>query len=107
MKTTKRILSILLALALGMALCMPVFAADGSAAQSILANEQDLPEGEEEIDDDAWPWWQWLLVVVLGLPAIGAVTFFLPALAIFFPISLPVLYLFAWLTGRVDFSNFF
>jgi len=101
MKTTKRILSILLALALGLTLCMPVFAAEGPAAQAAADN------GGGEIEEEGWPWWQWLLVAVLGLPAIGAVVGFLPALAIFFPITLPVLYLFAWLTGRVDFSNFF
>jgi len=69
MKHIKSCLSVLLALALGLALFMPAFAADAAPAEALVAEASLVPQAEE---DDAAPWWAYLvtflITVPLGLP---------------------------------------
>ena len=90
MKTTKRVLSLLVALALGLALCVPAFAAEACDPDEVIIAQEDEeePGGEEESEEPPGgdapvkiPWWHWML-------------FFLTA-----PISLPLIMLGPYLIG--------
>ena len=119
MKHTKRILSILLALALGLVLFVPAFAAEEAEPDSaIIAQEGEEEEAEEpggnQEESEGPAWWQ-IVLMVLIIPFVLPLSFiigsggailvlpFLPLLGVGIVVSIPVLFVgrgIIWLVER-------